>query len=246
MIDRQRALLCTADGEVFVGRAAGATGATTGEAVFNTSMTGYQEILTDPSYAGQVVVMTSSHIGNYGVTDLDEQSSAPAVSGLVVRSLSRRDSNWRSSGTVGEYLRRHGVVAIADVDTRRLTRHLRDRGAMPVAIGVDTDESELREMAASAPSMVGLDLASAVTTKHAYSLDPVGERQGRVVAIDLGMKQDILANLTGRGFGVDVVPASTDAGAIVALEPDGIFVSNGPGDPEPLTGVIDTLRSLLG
>ena len=128
-------LLCTADGEVFRGRSVGAPGATTGEAVFNTSMTGYQEILTDPSYSGQVVVMTTSHIGNYGIYDGDEQSSRPAVSGLVVRSMSRRDSNWRSQGGIGDYLRANDVVAIADVDTRRLTRHLRDRGAMPAAIG---------------------------------------------------------------------------------------------------------------
>jgi carbamoyl-phosphate synthase small subunit len=246
MSDRQQALLCTADGEVFAGRSVGASGTTTGEAVFNTSMTGYQEILTDPSYAGQVVVMTSSHIGNYGVSALDEQSSRPAVSGFVVRSMSRRDSNWRSQGTVGDYLRRHGVVAIADVDTRRLTRHIRDRGAMPVAIGVDIAEAELRDMAASAPSMVGLDLASGVTTKERYTLEPSGERRGRVVAIDLGMKRDILANLTGRGFEVEVVPSSTDAGTVLSLEPDGVFVSNGPGDPEPLTTATETLRALLG
>ncbi len=246
MNDQQPALLCTSDGEVFAGRSVGAAGSTTGEAVFNTSMTGYQEILTDPSYAGQVVVMTSSHIGNYGVSDLDEQSSRPAVSGFVVRSMSRRDSNWRSQGTVGDYLRRHGVVAIADVDTRRLTRHIRDRGAMPVAIGVDIDEVELRDMAASAPSMVGLDLASGVTTKERYTLEPTGKRRGRVVAIDLGMKRDILANLTERGFEVEVVPSSTDARTVLSLEPDGVFVSNGPGDPEPLSAATETLRGLLG
>ena len=228
------ALLCTADGEVFRGRSVGAAGVATGEAVFNTSMTGYQEILTDPSYAGQVVVMTSSHIGNYGVYDGDDQSSRPAVSGFVVRSMSRRDSNWRSQGALGDYLRLHGVVAIADVDTRRLTRHIRDRGAMPVAVGVGVDQPELLEMAASAPSMVGQDLASLVTTDHAYTLDAAGTRRGRVVAIDLGMKRDILANLTGRGFEVDVVPAGTGADQVLALEPDGVFVSNGPGDPEPL------------
>jgi carbamoyl-phosphate synthase small subunit len=219
---------------------------TTGEAVFNTSMSGYQEILTDPSYAGQVVVMTSPHIGNYGVTDLDEQSSRPAVSGFVVRSMSRRDSNWRSQGSVGDYLSRHGIVAIADVDTRRLTRHIRDRGAMPVAIGVDIDEPELQAAARGAPSMVGLDLASTVTTDRPYHLDPSGEARGRVVAIDLGMKRDILVNLTGRGFSVDVVPSSTGADTILSMAPDGVFVSNGPGDPEPLTAVTETLRGLLG
>jgi carbamoyl-phosphate synthase small subunit len=246
MTRRPPALLCTADGDTFRGVSVGASGVTTGEAVFNTSMTGYQEILTDPSYAGQVVVMTSPHIGNYGVTGLDEQSSSPAVSGLVVRSLSRRDSNWRSEGSVGDYLDRHGVVAIADVDTRRLTRHLRDRGAMPVAIGVDVDESELQEMAASAPSMLGLDLASGVTTRQPYHLEAVGAPMGRVVAIDLGMKRDILGNLTGRGFEVDVVPSSTDAASILAMAPDGVFVSNGPGDPEPLVAATETIRLLLG
>jgi carbamoyl-phosphate synthase small subunit len=218
----------------------------TGEAVFNTSMTGYQEILTDPSYAGQVVVMTTSHIGNYGVNDDDEQSSRPAVSGFVVRSMSRRDSNWRSQGGIGEYLAAHDVVALADIDTRRLTRHLRDRGAMPVALGVGVSEAELLAMAASAPSMVGQDLATPVSTPHPYRLVADGIRRGKVVAIDLGMKRDILDNLTGRGFEVEVVPAGTSAEEVMASGPDGVFVSNGPGDPEPLVVVTDTLRGLLG
>ncbi|MGH8950023.1 MAG: glutamine-hydrolyzing carbamoyl-phosphate synthase small subunit [Acidimicrobiia bacterium] len=246
MTTREQAILCTADGATFRGRSVGARGVTTGEAVFNTSMTGYQEILTDPSYAGQVVVMTTSHVGNYGVFEGDEQSSRPAVSGFVVRSMSRRDSNWRSQGAVGDYLRNHDVVAMADVDTRRLTRHLRDRGAMPVAVGVDIDEQELKEMAAAAPSMVGLDLASSVSTKEPYTLEATGERRGRVVAIDLGMKRDILANLTDRGFEVTVVPSATDAARVLDLEPDGVFVSNGPGDPEPLVATTRTLRGLLG
>jgi carbamoyl-phosphate synthase small subunit len=242
----QQAILCTADGETFRGHSVGAGGVTTGEAVFNTSMTGYQEILTDPSYAGQVVVMTTAHVGNYGVFEGDEQSTHPAVSGFVVRSMARRDSNWRSQGSIGDYLREHGVVAIADVDTRRLTRHLRDRGAMPVAVGVDVEESELKELAASAPSMVGLDLASGVSTPHPYTLEANGERKGRVVAIDLGMKRDILSHLTGRGFDVEVVPCGIDAGEVLDLDPDGVFVSNGPGDPEPLTTTTETLRGLLG
>jgi carbamoyl-phosphate synthase small subunit len=246
MTVREQAILCTADGETFRGRSVGAAGVTTGEAVFNTSMTGYQEILTDPSYAGQVVVMTTAHVGNYGVFDGDEQSGSPAVSGFVVRSMSRRDSNWRSQGSIGDYLRAHGVVAMADIDTRRLTRHLRDRGAMPVAVGVDVDESELRDMAASAPSMVGRDLASSVSTDHSYTLEASTDRLGRVVAIDLGMKRDILSNLTNRGFDVEVVPYATAADQVLALEPDGVFVSNGPGDPEPLATTTETLRGLLG
>jgi carbamoyl-phosphate synthase small subunit len=242
----ERGLLCTADGEVFVGRSVGAEGIATGEAVFNTSMSGYQEILTDPSYSGQVVVMTSPHIGNYGVTSSDEQSQGPAVSGFVVRSLSRRDSNWRSEGSIGEYLGRHGVVALADLDTRRLTRYLRDHGAMPVALGAGVGESELKQTAASAPSMIGRDLATAVSTKSAYQVEAEGERKGLVIAIDLGLKRDILANLTTRGFDVTVVPASVSADEILAMGPDGVFVSNGPGDPEPLTGVTRTLQTLLG
>ncbi len=242
----QPALLCTADGEVFHGLSVGATGVATGEAVFNTSMTGYQEILTDPSYAGQVVVMTASHIGNYGLTRLDEQSPRPAVSGFVMRAMSRRDSNWRSEGAIAEYLHRHGVVAIADVDTRRLTRHLRDRGAMPVAIGAEVDEAELRSIAAAAPSMEGQNLVSRVTTPTPYHLETSATARGRVVAIDLGIKRDMLDHLTSRGFAVEVVPADTDQGAILALDPDGVFVSNGPGDPEPLASTTETLRGLLG
>jgi len=240
------ALLCTADGAVFGGLAVGAPGVATGEAVFNTSMTGYQEILTDPSYAGQVVVMTASHIGNYGLTKLDEQSSRPAVSGFVTRAMSRRDSNWRSEGAIAAYLQHHGVVAITDVDTRRLTRHIRDRGAMPVAIGSDVDEAELRSIAEAAPSMEGQDLVSGVTTSSQYHLDAGGEARGRVVAIDLGIKRDMLDHLTTRGFDLEVVPADTGHEAILALEPDGVFVSNGPGDPEPLSTTIETLQGLLG
>ncbi len=241
-----RALLCTADGEVFVGRAVGAGGVATGEAVFNTSMTGYQEILTDPSYAGQVVVMTASHIGNYGLTRGDDQSSAPQVSGFVMRATSRRDSNWRSEGSIGEYFHRHGVVAVTDIDTRRLTRHIRERGAMPVAMGSDVDEADLLAIAAAAPSMEGQNLVSAVTTPQSYRVEVSGVARGRIVAIDLGIKKDILHNLADRGFTVDVVPADTDAETVLGLSPDGVFLSNGPGDPEPLLETTRTLRGLLG
>lgn len=240
------AMLATADGEVFTGRSVGVDGITTGEAVFNTSMTGYQEILTDPSYAGQVVVMTAPHIGNYGVAAFDEQSVSPTVSGFVMRSLSRRASNWRSEGTLGDYLQSSGVVAIADIDTRRLTRHLRDRGAMPVAMGSGVSEAEIKEAAASAPGMEGRDLASTVTTPKPYRLETDVDRKGRVAAIDLGMKIDITRNLTARGYDIDVVPAATSAEAIMELAPDGVFVSNGPGDPEPLISTVETLRGLLG
>jgi carbamoyl-phosphate synthase small subunit len=242
----ERAQLITADGEVFNGVSVGAEGVTTGEAVFNTSMTGYQEILTDPSYAGQVVVMTSPHIGNYGMTPEDEQSAGPAVSGFVLRSLSTRPSNWRSRGSLPEYFRRHGVVAMAEIDTRRLTRHIRERGAMPVAMGAGISEAELRTVAAEAPSMEGRDLVSEVTTKEPYRLEAQGPSHGLVVAIDLGMKRDILHKLTARGLDVEVVPGSTPANEILGLDPVGVFVSNGPGDPEPLTATTETLRGLLG
>lgn len=240
------ALVCTADGAVFRGRSAGAAGVSTGEVVFNTSMTGYQEILTDPSYAGQVVVMTSSHIGNYGVTPEDEQSDRPAVAGFVMRSLSRRDSSWRSQGSIAEYLGHHGVVAVADVDTRRLTRHIRDRGAMPVAIGVDVDQGELVDLARSTPSMEGRDLVADVTVAAPYRVDPEGETRGLVVAVDLGLKREILRNLTRRGYAVEVVPAHTGAAEILSRRPDGVFLSNGPGDPEPLTPIVATIADLLG
>ena len=245
-MSRERAQLVTADGEVFSGYSVGVEGVTTGEAVFNTSMTGYQEILTDPSYAGQVVVMTSPHIGNYGIAAADDQSARPAVSGFVVRAVSRRDSNWRSEGSLAEYFRTHGVVALSDIDTRRLTRHIRDRGAMPVAMGAGSTESELLQIASEAPSMIGRDLASVVSTKEPYRLDAMGEMRGRVVAVDLGMKRDILTNLTARGFAVDVVPAITSAEDVLAREPSGVFVSNGPGDPEPLVDTTSTLRGLIG
>lgn len=245
-MSRERALLVTADGEVFSGYSVGAEGITTGEAVFNTAMTGYQEILTDPSYSGQVVVMTSPHIGNYGIVTEDDQSARPAVAGFVVKSLSRRHSNWRAEGSLAEYFHDHGVVAVSDVDTRRLTRHIRDRGAMPIAMGSGVDVAELSQIAADAPTMVGLDLASAVGTKEPYHLEAIGESRGLIVAIDLGMKRDILSNLTRRGFDVDVVPALTSAADILARHPVGVFVSNGPGDPEPLVTTTESLRGLIG
>lgn len=245
-MNARSALLVTADSQVFRGRAIGVEGVTTGEAVFNTSMTGYQEILTDPSYAGQVVVMTAPHIGNYGTARFDEQSNGPAASGFVVRSLSRRESNWRSEGSLAEYLMSHDVVAVSDIDTRRLTRHLRERGAMPVAMGSGMDEAELLEIAEAAPEMDGRDLATGVSTKEPYHLDAQGHSRGLIAAIDLGMKTDILRNLTSRGFDVEVLPATVSADEILARSPRGLFVSNGPGDPEPLVDTTATIRALIG
>ncbi len=240
------ALLVTADGTTFRGRSVGAVGIRTGEAVFNTSMTGYLEIFTDPSYSGQVVVMTSPHIGNYGVAGFDEQSTQPHISGLVVRAMSRRDSNFRSEGTLGDFLKERGVVALSDVDTRRLTRHIRDRGAMPVAIGVDVTESELRDAAENAPEMLGADLASGVSTKESYRISADGDALGLVVAIDLGMKKDIGRQLAASGYDVEVVPHDEGAASILERSPAGVFVSNGPGDPEPLTTAVETLQGLIG
>lgn len=238
--------MVTADGETFRGTSVGAEGMTVGEVVFNTSMTGYQEILTDPSYAGQVVVMTSAHIGNYGIVRDDEQSSRPQAAGFVMRSLSRRHSNWRAEGSLASYLKEHGTVALADVDTRRLTRHIRSHGAQPVAMGAGVSEAELRRAAADAPGMEGQDLASRVSTPHPYEVTAPGDRRGRVVAIDLGMKRDIVHHLTQRGYDVTVVPAATSSQEILGLDPDGVFLSNGPGDPEPLHATIDTVGTLLG
>ena len=239
-------VLVTADGEVFRGRSVGAIGVATGEVVFNTTMTGYQEVVTDPSYSGQVVVMTAPQIGNYGVNADDDQSSRPHVRALVTRAMSRRHSSWRSQGSFPSYLARHGVVALSDVDTRRLTRHVRDRGAMPVAVGTDGDVNELTELAAAAPSMVGQDLASAVSTPEPYEVRPAGPVRGAVVAYDLGIKRDILRAMTGRGLAVRVVPAHTSAAEVLAADPDGVFLSNGPGDPEPLHETVDAVRSLIG
>ena len=242
----KKGILVTADGEVFEGRSVGADGVRVGEAVFNTSMTGYQEVLSDPSYAGQVVVMTSPHIGNYGVSEHDDQASAPAARGLIVRSLSRRHSNWRAEGSLAAYLASHRIAAIADLDTRRLTRHLRDRGAMPVAVGTDADAGELHRLAAAAPRMEGQDLATGVSTPVPYRIDPPGDPVGRVAALDLGMKRDIGRRLAAQGLEVHVLPAGCGADDILGLAPDGVFLSNGPGDPEPLVDQIAAVRGVLG
>ncbi|MDX1691087.1 MAG: glutamine-hydrolyzing carbamoyl-phosphate synthase small subunit [Acidimicrobiia bacterium] len=242
----ERGLLVLADGTVFGGSSVGADGVASGEVVFTTSMTGYQEVVTDPSYAGQIVTMTAPHIGNYGVAGVDDQSAGPACAGFVVRSMSRRDSSWRSEGSFGAWLRERGVVALSDVDTRRLTRHIRSHGAMPAAIGSGVGEAELVEVAASAPSMAGRDLASGVATREPYEVAAAGASVGHVVAVDLGIKRDILRRLSERGLDVTVVPPGTSAADIVAMRPDGVFVSNGPGDPEPLVGPTETVRGLVG
>jgi len=242
----RRALLVTADGAEFPGVAVGAEGVAVGEAVFNTAMTGYQEVMTDPSYAGQIVVMTAPHIGNYGVTPADDQAGTPHCAGLVVRSLSRIASGPRATGRIDEYLTDKGVVALAEIDTRRLTRHVRAHGAMPAAMASDVDATELRAIAREAPDMAGRDLASHVTTKSAYFVPPVGRRRATVAAFDFGIKRAIVEQLTLRGCGVHVLPAGTAPDDVMAMGPDGVFLSNGPGDPGPLAGPIATVEALLG
>jgi len=242
----KKGVLATADGAVFVGVSAGADGVAVGEAVFNTAMTGYQEIITDPSYAGQVVVLTAPHIGNYGAAASDNQSSVVHARALVTRSLSRRASSWRADEPFEEYLTERDIVVLSDVDTRRLTRHIRDRGAMPVAVGSDVDEADLVALAAGAPSMAGLNLVAQVTTKEPYFSPASRDRIGSVVAYDFGIKKDIIVSLNARGLDVTVVPATTSAKEALGSNPDGVFLSNGPGDPEPLTDSIAAVQELMG
>lgn len=246
-----KAILVLEDGRTFPGRAFGATGETTGEVVFNTSMSGYQEILTDPSYAGQIVVMTCPHIGNYGTNEEDEESGRPYVEGFVAREFSGIASNWRSSEPLETYLKRHGIVALSEVDTRALVRHIRSRGALRGIIStVDADAGRLVEKARNVRNMLGSDLASSVTCTAPYEWqEPSGAGQGkvlRVVAYDYGIKRNILRKLTASGCDVKVVPAFTCPEDVLSENPDGVFLSNGPGDPEPLEYAVRSLRSLLG
>jgi carbamoyl-phosphate synthase small subunit len=241
---RPPAHLVLSDGEIFEGEAAGALeerGIVTGEAVFNTALSGYQEVITDPSYAGQIVAFTYPHIGSYGVTPLDDESRKVFLSGIIVRDLPPLHSSWRASGSLEDHLASHGVAAITGIDTRRLTRHLREHGALPCAMGVG-ELAALTEAAASAPSTDGCDLASVVSIEEPYR---VGEGPLRVVALDLGIKTTILQHLT-RFATVEVVPASSTAEEILSLEPHGIFLSNGPGDPSALGPIAQTVSGLLG
>jgi carbamoyl-phosphate synthase small subunit len=240
------AVLVLRDGEVFEGAAIGALGdraVATGEVVFNTALSGYQEVITDPSYAGQIIAFTYPHIGNYGTNPDDDESRRPFCRGIVVRDLARRPSSWRSTEPLPDFLVRHGVPGITGVDTRRLTRHLRDTGAMPGAFG--TDEAAVRAAAASAAPTDGVDLVATVTTDEAYAAgDP--DAPFHVVAYDLGIKRSILRHLTGSGCYVDVVPATTPADEVLARRPDGVFLSNGPGDPAAVAGATDAVTGLVG
>jgi carbamoyl-phosphate synthase small subunit len=252
------ALLALEDGSVFHGHAVGATGQTVGEVVFNTAMTGYQEILTDPSYARQLVTLTYPHIGNTGCNAEDAESTAVHAAGLIVRDVPRRASNWRSSESLPDYLKRHGIVAIAGIDTRRLTRILRDKGALGgcIVAGESVDADAAIAAARAFPGLNGMDLAKVVsTTKHyewnegVYDLDRTAfnhpEKRFKVVAYDFGVKQNILRLLAEQGCDITVVPAQTPAAEVLAMQPDGVFLSNGPGDPAACDYAIAATRELL-
>ncbi len=236
--------LVLADGTTFEGEAIGAEppgGIASGEVVFNTVLTGYQEVISDPSYAGQIVTFTYPHIGNYGVAGADDESRRPACRGVVVRELARRRSNWRSEGGLDGWLRHHGIAGIAGIDTRRLTRHIREAGAMPGAFGT-SEETELKAAAAAEPGTDGVDLVVGVTTPEPYT---VGSGPFRVVAYDFGIKTTILRHLSETAT-VEVVPASTPAADVLARRPDGVFLSNGPGDPATVPYAVDAIAALLG
>lgn len=238
------AALVLADGSVFEGEAIGAGapgGVASGEVVFNTTLTGYQEVLSDPSYAGQIVTFTYPHIGNYGTTPDDNEAPQPFCRGVVVRDLARRRSNWRSTEDLDGWLIRHGIAGIAGVDTRRLTRHIRDAGAMPGAFGTASLDV-LTAAAAAEPGTDGIDLVAQVTTSAPYV---VGDGPRRVVAYDFGIKRTILDHLASIAT-VEVVPASTPAAEVLARNPDGVFLSNGPGDPAAVHGAVATIQELLG
>ncbi len=271
---RSPALLALEDGTIFSGTSFGVTRTATGEICFNTGMTGYQEVLTDPSYHGQIVSMTAPQIGNTGTNEEDDQSRRPWVAGFIVRDLSRITSSWRATDSLDRYLKRHDVPGLAGIDTRRLTRHLRERGAMRGALSSETsDPDELVDLARSSPSMIGLDLAREVSTPEPYTwtrADLEASRNGgfaagaetaaasaelleaptgrtlKIAAYDFGMKQNILDLLVASGCDVTVVPATTTAETILEAGYEGVFLSNGPGDPEPVAYGIEAVRALLG
>ncbi|MEH6563204.1 MAG: glutamine-hydrolyzing carbamoyl-phosphate synthase small subunit, partial [Marinobacter sp.] len=252
------AILALADGSLFYGTAIGADGETSGEVVFNTAMTGYQEILTDPSYARQLVTLTYPHIGNTGVNEEDVESGRIQAAGLIIRDLPLVASNWRSTGSLDEYLRSNNIVGIADIDTRRLTRILRDKGSQSGAIvaGASATAERALELANAFPGLEGMDLAKEVTCDKAYNWTQGawtlgegyaegGESKFKVVAWDYGIKFNILRMLASRGCDVTVVPAQTPASDVLAMNPDGIFLSNGPGDPEPCDYAIKAIQDVL-
>ncbi|WP_213479145.1 glutamine-hydrolyzing carbamoyl-phosphate synthase small subunit [Marinobacter lipolyticus] len=252
------AILALADGSLFYGTAIGAEGETSGEVVFNTAMTGYQEILTDPSYSRQIVTLTYPHIGNAGVNEEDVESDRVQAAGLIIRDLPLIASNWRSTGTLDEYLRANNIVGIADIDTRRLTRILRDKGSQNGAVvaGEDATAERALELANAFPGLKGMDLAKEVSSDKTWTWSQsewtLGEGYGertesrfKVVAWDYGVKLNILRMLAARGCEITVVPAQTPASDVLAMNPDGVFLSNGPGDPEPCDYAITAIREVL-
>ncbi|MBU2065973.1 MAG: glutamine-hydrolyzing carbamoyl-phosphate synthase small subunit [Gammaproteobacteria bacterium] len=255
------AILALADGSIFRGEAIGADGQTIGEVVFNTAMTGYQEILTDPSYAQQIVTLTYPHIGNTGTTPQDAESDRVWAAGLIIRDLPLTSSNWRNKQPLDEYLKENGTVAIAGIDTRRLTRILREKGSQNgcILVGDDATEEKALELARSFPGLKGMDLAKVVSCTERYEWRssvwnlkddshpeiPAGELPHHVVAYDYGVKWNILRMLVERGCRVTVVPAQTPASDVLALNPDGVFLSNGPGDPEPCDYAIQAIKDVL-
>jgi len=253
------AILVLEDGTVFKGTAIGADGSSVGEVVFNTSMTGYQEILTDPSYARQIVTLTYPHIGNTGTNDEDEESESIHASGLIIRDLPLLASNFRNQASLSDYLKARNVVGIADIDTRKLTRILREKGAQSGCIiaGDNIDEASALEQAKAFPGLKGMDLAKEVTTQETFEWNqgswtltgglpaPKTDAKYHVVAYDFGAKRNILRMLVDRDCKLTVVPAQTPASEVLAMNPDGIFLSNGPGDPEPCTYAIDAIQEIL-
>jgi len=247
MRNQKPGLLALEDGRVFRGRSWAAEGESAGEMVFNTSMTGYQEVLTDPSYAGQIVCMTYPLIGNYGVNNEDEESSRPWVEGFVVREASRIASSWRAQETLDAYLKRWNIVAIEGVDTRALVRHIRDKGAMRACIStIDLNEESVINKARQSPSMENRELASVVTTKEPYEVAPESDERFHVVCYDFGVKRNSLRELSRLGCRITVVPASTAAAEVIAMQPDGVFLSNGPGDPASMNREVEQIKELVG
>ncbi len=241
----KKAILVLEDGRTFRGESFGADGECFGEMVFNTSMSGYQEILTDPSYAGQIVCMTYPLIGNYGVNEEDVESRRPWVEGFVVREASRVASNWRSTETLDSYLKRHKIVGIEKIDTRALVRHIRDKGAMRAAISsTDLDEKSLLEKVLASPEMANRELASSVTINESFDYSADGEQKFHVVAYDFGVKTNSLREFAKFGCKITVVPQDASAEDVLALQPDGIFLSNGPGDPAAMKQVVEEITKL--
>jgi carbamoyl-phosphate synthase small subunit len=256
----ESAILALEDGTVFEGRSYGAPAERSGEVVFNTALTGYQEVFTDPSYSGQIVILTNPQIGNYGTSSEDNESTKPYIEGLVVREFSDRSSNWRSDQEADSFLSRSQIPIVSEIDTRALVRHLRTRGVMRgVLSAIERDPKKLVEKAKNIPSMAGLDLASAVSTHTIYHwtqgadacspsdfVDRPAPAKYHVVAYDFGIKHNILRRLVQVGCRVTVVPALTSAEDVLAMKPDGVFLSNGPGDPEPLRTQVGNVQRLIG